>query len=59
MTTITTLSNNRNELRAQVATLTDQFLANGGQITKIPMGRRALAKAPDPTSTEKVSGEAK
>lgn len=54
-----TLANNRNDLRAQIAQMTEEFLANGGVIQKIPTGKRVLTASVDLTSNEKVSGEVK
>lgn len=54
-----TMPSNKTELRALVADMTADFLANGGKIQKIKTGRRALTVAIDETSTEKVSGDAK
>lgn len=51
-----TMPSNKTELRALVAQMTADFLANGGKIQKIKTGQRALAGAIDETATEKVAG---
>lgn len=59
MTMITEFANDKKELSAQVAELTAEYIANGGKITKVKMGKKALGQAIDLTSNEKVSGEVK
>jgi hypothetical protein len=42
-----TLAKTRDALRAQIAKMTAEYLANGGQITLCPTGKRALGAKKD------------
>ena len=54
-----TMPSNKTELRALIAQMTADYLANGGTITQCKHGRRALQDTIDPTATEKVAGNTK
>ena len=56
---ITEFAKNKSDLRDQIEQLTAEYIANGGKITKVKAGRKALGQAIDLTSNEKVAGEGK
>ena len=56
---ITEFAKNKSDLRDQIEQLTAEYIANGGKITKVKAGRKALGQAIDLTSNEKVAGEVK